>query len=110
MTWTDPATIAKWFTPSLRKNIQTGTDARAGGSSLTVMEGPDGTEMANRGVYVEVLENKRRVFTDVYTQAWKPSAKPFMTGILTVEGENGGTRYTARVCTRRPMTATPIRR
>ena len=53
--------------------------------------------MPNRGVYLEVVENRRLVFTDAYVAAWEPSAKPFMTVILTFEPEGGGTRYTARV-------------
>jgi uncharacterized protein YndB with AHSA1/START domain len=77
--------------------VRAETDVRPGGASLIVMKGPDGTEMPNRGVYLEVVENRRLVFTDAYTEAWKPSDKPFMTGILTFEPEAGGTRYTARV-------------
>ena len=35
--------------------------------------------------------------TDAYTRSWEPSAKPFMTLILTFEDLGGGkTRYTAR--------------
>jgi uncharacterized protein YndB with AHSA1/START domain len=44
-----------------------------------------------------VIANEKLVFTDAYTEAWVPSAKPFMTGILTFENEGGQTRYTARV-------------
>jgi uncharacterized protein YndB with AHSA1/START domain len=40
---------------------------------------------------------KRLVFTDAYTKAWEPLAKPFMTVILTFENEAGKTKYTARV-------------
>ena len=61
------------------------------------MCGPDGTEMPNRGVYLDVVKNERLVFTDAYTTAWEPSQKPFMTVILTFEDEGGKTRYTARV-------------
>lgn len=43
------------------------------------------------------MPNERLVFTDAYMQAWEPSAKPFMTVMLTFENEAGGTRYTARV-------------
>ena len=54
--------------------------------------------MPNRGVYLEVVENEKLVFTDAYTKAWEPSGKPFFTGILTFEDTGGGkTRYTARV-------------
>ena len=51
------------------------------------MKGPEGTEMPNRGVYLEVIKNERLVFTDAYTRAWEPSAKPFFTGVLTFENE-----------------------
>ena len=95
--WTDPALITQWFTPPPWKTTHAETDLRPGGASLIVMRGPDGTEMPNRGVYLEVVKNERLVFTDAYTAAWEPSAKPFMTVILTFENEGGKTRYTARV-------------
>jgi uncharacterized protein YndB with AHSA1/START domain len=61
------------------------------------MQGPEGQEMPNRGVYLEVVKNERLVFTDAYTKAWEPSAKPFFTAVLTFENEGSGkTRYTAR--------------
>jgi uncharacterized protein YndB with AHSA1/START domain len=72
-------------------------DVRPGGSNLVVMRSPDGTEFPNRGVYLEVVPNERLVFTDAYVEAWVPSEKPFMTGILSFEDLGGRTRYTARV-------------
>ena len=94
--WTEPSLIVRWFTPPPWKTVSAETDVRAGGSSLITMQGPDGTQMPNRGVYLEVVANERLVFTDAYTSAWVPSAKPFFTGILTFEDEAGQTRYTAR--------------
>ena len=70
---------------------------RPGGSSLIVMRDPDGNEFPNRGVYLEVVENERLVFTDAYTEAWVPSEKPFMTVVLSFDEEGDKTRYTARV-------------
>ena len=61
------------------------------------MQGPDGTEMPNPGVYLEVIPNKRLVITDAYTEAWKPSAKPFATIDLHFEDLGGKTKYTAIV-------------
>ena len=61
------------------------------------MQGPDGQEMPNRGVYLEVAPNQKLVFTDAYTSAWQPSDRPFFTGVLTFEDlGDGKTRYTAR--------------
>lgn len=71
---------------------------RAGGANLVVMRDPQGNDMPNRGVYLEVVPNERIVFTDAYVKAWEPSEHPFMTVILTFEDLGGGkTRYTARV-------------
>ena len=95
--WSEPALILKWFTPQPWKTVATELDLRAGGASVITMQGPDGTRMPNRGIYLEVVPNERLVFTDAYTSAWVPSAKTFMTGILTFEDEGGKTCYTARV-------------
>jgi hypothetical protein len=54
-------------------------DVRPGGASLIVMRGPDGNDIPNRGVHLEVVKNERLVFTDAYAMAWERSAKPFMT-------------------------------
>ena len=72
-------------------------DVHVGGANLVVMRGPEGNEIPCPGVYLEVVPNRRLVFTDAYTQAWEPSQKPFLTMILTFEDEGGKTRYTARV-------------
>jgi uncharacterized protein YndB with AHSA1/START domain len=94
--WTEPALIVRWFTPPPWKTIHADTDVRPGGSSYIVMQGPDGKQMPNRGVYLEVVPNERLVFTDAYTSAWVPSQKPFFTAVLTFADEGGKTRYTAR--------------
>ena len=95
--WTDPELIVQWFTPPPWKTIRAEMDVRAGGSSVVTMQSPDGREIPNPGVYLEVVPNERLVFTDAYASAWEPSAKPFMTVVLTFEDEDGKTRYTARV-------------
>ena len=81
---------------SLPKDAVVETDVRPGGSSYFLMRGPEGQEMPNRGVYLEVVKNQKLVFTDAYTKAWEPAEKPFFTGIITFEDLGGGrTRYTA---------------
>ena len=95
--WTEPALLTQWFAPLPWTTPHAELDVRPGGSNLIVMRGPDGNEFPNRGVYLEVVKNERLVITDAYTSAWEPSAKPFMTTILTFEDDNGKTKYTARV-------------
>lgn len=96
--WTDPAIIVKWFTPEPWKTVRADIDLRPGGSSCIVMRSPEGQEFPNNGVYLEVVKNKKLVFTDAFVRAWEPSNKPFMVGTITLEDLGGDkTRYTARV-------------
>jgi uncharacterized protein YndB with AHSA1/START domain len=95
--WTEPALLQQWFAPLPYTTPVAELDVRPGGASLIVMRGPDGKDMPNRGVYLEVVKNERLVFTNAYTKAWEPSEKPFMTVILTFEDEGGKTKYTALV-------------
>jgi uncharacterized protein YndB with AHSA1/START domain len=72
-------------------------DLRPGGVFRTVMRAPDGTEYPTKGVFLEVVENERIVFTDAYAAGWQPSPDIFFTAITTFEELPGGrTRYTAR--------------
>jgi len=95
--WTDPALLKQWFAPKPYTTPIVEIDVRPGGSAYFVMRGPDGKDLPNRGVYLEVVPNEKLVSTDAYVKAWEPSEKPFMTLILTFEDEDGKTRYTARV-------------
>ena len=95
--WTEPVLMTQWFAPKPWRVSHAETDVRPGGVNLVVMRGPDGQEFPNPSVYLEVVPNARIVATDAYTRAWEPSAKPFMTLILTFDDLGGGiTRYTAR--------------
>jgi uncharacterized protein YndB with AHSA1/START domain len=95
--WTDPEILPKWFCPLPWTVSKAELDVRPGGASCIVMNGPNGEVFPNRGVYLEVVENEKIVFTDAFVAAWEPSEKPFVVGIITFEDEDGQTRYTARV-------------
>lgn len=94
--WTEPELMKQWFVPRPWTIAHAETDLRPGGSSYVVMRSPEGQEFPNRGVYLEVVPNRKLVFTDAYTSAWVPSDKPFFTAIVSFEPIEGGkTRYTA---------------
>ena len=84
--WTDPELLKRWFAPLPYTTPVAELDVRPGGANLIVMRDPQGNDLPNRGVYLEVVENERLVFTNAYTRAWEPSEKPFMTVILNFRG------------------------
>ena len=94
--WTQPDLLKQWFAPKPWTTPEARLDVRPGGSNLVVMRSPEGSEFPHRDIYLEVVPNEKLVVTDAYTEAWVPSEKPFMTLILTFEGQDGKTKYTAR--------------
>jgi uncharacterized protein YndB with AHSA1/START domain len=63
--WTDPDEAATWWHPrgvtTPRESVE--IDVRPGGRYRYTMIGPDGTEYPTAGVYREVVEPERLVFT-----------------------------------------------
>ena len=95
--WTDPAHLVHWFVPKPHRVTACTLDVRPGGACNTTFD-VDGAVMHNNGVYLEVVPNRKLVFTDTYTAGWKPKADPFMTAIITFDDlGDGRTRYTATV-------------
>ncbi len=95
--WTQPPLLKLWFAPLPWTTPIVEADLRPGGTSLIVMRSEKGDDFPYQGVYLEVVENERLVFTNAYTKAWEPAAKPFTTVILTFEPHLGMTKYTALV-------------
>ena len=93
--WTEPALLVQWFVPEPWSVARVDVDVRPGGRSLVVMRSPEGLEMPNDGVYLEVVPNRRLVFTDAYRAGWIPADKPFMTAIVSFDPLGAQTRYTA---------------
>ena len=93
--WTSPEHIPHFFIPAPHKVTSCDIDLRVGGRFNTTFD-VDGNVMENKGVWLELIPNKRFVFTDGYTEGWAPNPDPFMTAIVDLkEGPDGGTLYTA---------------
>lgn len=102
--WTRPEHIPHFFIPAPNKVTAVDLDLRVGGRFNTVFD-VNGQQMDNRGVYLEVVSQERLVFTDAYTEGWKPAPEPFMTAILLLsDAPDGGTTYTAIARHRTPET------
>lgn len=95
--WTNPAHLPHWFVPRPHRVVACDLDVRVGGRFNTTFE-VEGNVMPNEGVYLEVVEGEKLVFTDTHTEGWKPAPEPFMTAIVTfADAPGGGTVYTAVV-------------
>lgn len=86
--------LAEWWCPKPWTVEIVEQDWRAGGRSAMIMRGPDGEEMPQEGVFLEVVPNRRFVFTDAFRAGWIPGG-PFMVGTIELADEGGKTRYTA---------------
>jgi uncharacterized protein YndB with AHSA1/START domain len=95
--WTTAALYPRWFCPKPWTVSDVVLDVRPGGSSRMTMCGPNGERFPNAGVFLEVVPNRRLVFTDAYQPGWVPNPGAFFTGIITFDPlPEGGTRYIAR--------------
>lgn len=93
--WTEPAQLKHWFVPKPNTVTACALDVRPGGVCNTTFD-VGGTVMENQGVYLEVVEGEKLVFTDGYTEGWKPAPEPFMTAIiLLADAGSECTDYTA---------------
>ncbi len=93
--WTQPQHIPHFFVPAPHKVTSVEIDLRVGGRFNTTFE-VDSKSIDNTGVYLEVVPGTKLVFTDTYSEGWKPAPDPFMTAILILaDAPGGGTTYTA---------------
>lgn len=89
--------LPQWWGPHGMTTPFVEMDLRPGGVFRTVMRAPNGTEYPTNGVFLDVVENERIVFTDAFEAGWQPSTDIFFTAITTFGALPGGrTNYTAR--------------
>ena len=91
--WTDPDEIAGWWHPHglVTPRDSVAADVRAGGAYRYTMVEPDGTEYPTGGVYLEVVEPERLVFTWGHPDASEPQPVAFVE--LSEHGADGGATH-----------------
>lgn len=98
--WTESTLLEQWFHPKSWTTEGKSLDQRPGGTSHIVMHGPNGEVSDGVGVFLEVIPQRRLVFTNAYTSGWipseQPSGAPFRTMIIEMSDEGGKTRYVVR--------------
>jgi uncharacterized protein YndB with AHSA1/START domain len=93
--WTQPKHLYKWFVPLPWTLADCEIDLRPGGIFRFVMRSPEGQEFPHIGCFLEVTPNERLVWTDALLPGYRPSEKPFFTGVIALEPRGKGTRYLA---------------
>lgn len=97
--WTEPEHVVKWFTPEPWSTTECQIDLRPGGIFRTVMRSPEGEDFPNVGCYLEIVPNRKLVWTDALEEAYRPalpSPHGFrLTAALLLEPQGKGTKYTA---------------
>jgi uncharacterized protein YndB with AHSA1/START domain len=97
--WTVPAHVKKWFTPAPWKTVDCEIDLRPGGIFRTVMRSPEGQEINNVGCVLEIVPNRKLVWTVALAPRFRPSNPSFdvpsFTAVITMEPHGKGTKYTA---------------
>lgn len=98
--WTRPEYLKEWFTPAPWKTIDCTIDLRPGGMFRTVMRSPENQDFPNEGCYLEIVENRRLIWTGALAPGFRPRSSagfPFLfTAIISFIPEGSQTKYVAR--------------
>ena len=102
--WTTPKILMKWFCPVPWKTTECVIDLRPGGRFYSRMKGPNGEAHANEGCYLEIVKEKKLVWTDTLLEGFRPSATPFLTftAIVEMKAKGKGAIYKATVLHKDP--------
>lgn len=98
--WTEPDLLKQWFCPVPWGVADAEMDVRPGGIFRTTFRSPEGRLFPNLGCYLDVVPNKRLVWTDALGPGYRPSVKGylekfFITAAIQLEPAGKGTRYRA---------------
>jgi uncharacterized protein YndB with AHSA1/START domain len=88
--WSTPEHLMRWWGPKDFACTLAKTDFREGGAWRTSIRSPEGTDHGAQGVYREIIEPERLVFTF----AWDESSETLVT--VTFEDHDGRTKLTFR--------------
>ena len=85
--WTEPGRVARWWGPQGFVTTYCDMDIRPGGGFRVCMRSPEGAEHWKQGVYREVVEPERLVFTFAWEDAeGKPGHQTLVTVSFAEEG------------------------
>ncbi|WP_193213676.1 SRPBCC domain-containing protein [Luteolibacter marinus] len=95
--WTEVGLFDRWFCPRPCHSRNTVLEPWIGGRFETELVGPQGELYSNVAVFLDVIPNKRLVWSDSFRGGDEPSPGLCYLGIVTFKDlGDGRTRYTAR--------------
>jgi uncharacterized protein YndB with AHSA1/START domain len=102
--WTRPEHLKKWFCPLPWTTIDCELDLRPGGIFRTVMRSPEGQDYPSEGCCLEVVEQRKFVWTSALGPGYRPGTAAgtpgdplAFTAVISLEPQGQSTRYTALV-------------
>lgn len=99
--WTEPGLFCQWYLPRPWFVSEAIMDLRPGGRFFMVAAGPGGERVSNEGSFLEVVPERKLVFTDLFGEDYAPfeapdsSFGPNFTAVLTFAPDGTGTRHRA---------------
>jgi uncharacterized protein YndB with AHSA1/START domain len=87
--WTEPGRVARWWGPQGFVTTYCDMDIRPGGAFRVCMRSPEGAEHWKQGIYREVVEPERLVFTFAWEDA---DGNPTHQTLVTVSFAEEGSR------------------
>jgi len=108
--WTDPKRLAQWWGPKEFTNPVCELDVRPGGAIRIDMTGPDGFLYPIKGIFHEIVEPERLVFTTGSFEDAAGNPQLEVLNTVTFTEHNGKTKLTlqARVIKSTPEVAVPL--
>lgn len=101
--WTEPKLLEQWFAPKPVVTRDVKIDLRPGGVFSTTMDIPDIGTQTGDGCILEVIPERRLVWTDLLGPGFHPVAECFgFTACILLEPEGDGTLYRAIALHRTP--------
>jgi uncharacterized protein YndB with AHSA1/START domain len=100
--WTRREHLVKWYATPPWTTVECEIDLRPGGAFRTLMRSPDGAMFPNEACYVEVVPERRLVWTDVLEPDFRPTRLEARMGFrftihLGLEPQGSGTKCTVVV-------------
>ena len=89
--WTEPDHVRQWYAPAPGVISECEIDLRPGGVFRFVPRQPDGVENPVTCCYLEVVPQRRLVWTDALLPGYRPAPTAFFTAVMTLEPRGDGT-------------------